>query len=501
MVKEKRILSYFIGWLIVGIFLCFIGITKTHAATYYLNYQYNQKYYDNFGSSVSAVSTTWNDSLQSYVSGNIGTTANSYGAGLAISSPIPILANHTYTISLYFEDKNNIALSSKNHIAISTSLDGSASNYANGNYYVDMRQSNVNNNTLLQFVFTAKGHGNFIFIPWTTTYNTTQSYITTQISMEDLGSEGVSQQDINNSLNNQTNQLNQSIQNSTDTITGELDDMEQSIIDSNKETQEVIKDQFNSCRESKNLLNVPENYSLKGYQDFNINLTAGTYTISANSIESTGLRQLMLLTENGTEVLVFALSSDYLYRTFTLSQNIDTLRIYSADTYANSQNITTIFNGLMLEKGTSKSQYEPYGEEICSNKIDETNDKLDNLQGAITDSSSPNTGALENSAGWLPPGPLDSVLNLPLSLFNALTTNLNKSCNPINIPLPFVNKNITLPCINTLYEQIGITSFLSWIGVIVSGLMLYTYLLKLYKWIEDRISLNETHNVDSWGGL
>ena len=33
MIKEKRILSYFIGWLFLGLIICFIGISKTYALT------------------------------------------------------------------------------------------------------------------------------------------------------------------------------------------------------------------------------------------------------------------------------------------------------------------------------------------------------------------------------------------------------------------------------------------------------------------------------------
>lgn len=505
MTKEKRILSYFIGWLIIGFLICFMGINNVFAATYYMNYQYQQQYYNNNGSSVSSVTTTWMDSFNSYVSGNIPTTAKSYGAGLSISSPIPLISNHTYTLSFYFEDTNNIALSSKNNIAIGNDLFGASYNYAHNDFWADTVSSKVNNNTVLQFVFTAKGPATHIFIPWTTTTTTTQDYVLTEIIMEDLGSEGISQSDINNSLNNQTNELNNSINNSTNKITGSItdsenninnniDDMEQAIVDSNKETQEVIKDQFNSCRDSYNLLNSSNTTIVKNQNGED---RSGYYV----QIKETGNYYLLLNTSN---TMYFGKSNSL--------TNVTTLIGSTSSTYSTNYRFNTgeyfVIWGtksdtdkLMVTLASNGTNYEAYGEEICSNKIDETNDKLDNLQGALTDDSSPNIDGLTDSAGWLPPGPLDSVLNLPLSLFNALTTNLGKSCTSISLPLPFVDTNLQLPCISTLYNKIGISSFISWIGVIVSGFMLYTYLLKLYKWIEDRISLNETHSVDNWGGL
>lgn len=281
MVKEKRILSYFIGWLLIGFIIMFVGINKTFAATYEMNYQYEQKYYDNSGSSVSPITTSWNDSFNSYISGSITTVANSYGAGLAITSPIPLLGGHTYSMSVYFEEVNNIALSKKNEISVASSLNSAANDYANNIPGTEMIYSKVSNNTILQFVFKVDNNHTHLFFPWTTTTTTTQDYVLTQIVMEDLGASGITENEINQSLNSQTNEINNSIQNSTNTITDKIDDMEQSIIDSNKETQDVIKDQLNDCRDSVNLL--PIDSISSPYVSVNSN---GTYNIISGKTNS-----------------------------------------------------------------------------------------------------------------------------------------------------------------------------------------------------------------------
>lgn len=130
----------------------------------------------------------------------------------------------------------------------------------------------------------------------------------------------------------------------------------------------------------------------------------------------------------------------------------------------------------------------------------QTNEKLDKIESSITSEDSPDLDGLNNSVGWLPAGPVDSILNLPLSLFNNLTSVLSGSCQSANLTLPFVNKNIVLPCISTLYEQIGIQSFLNWIGAIVSALILYNYFLKLYKWVDDTLTMRE-NTWNDWGGV
>lgn len=139
------------------------------------------------------------------------------------------------------------------------------------------------------------------------------------------------------------------------------------------------------------------------------------------------------------------------------------------------------------------------GQDIIINNGNATNKKLDDLNKKLTDETSPNLSGLQNSAGWLKPGPVDSILNLPLSLLNNLTTNLSKSCTAIDLPLPFVNKNLQLPCLNTIYSKInGVGVFLNSIGVIASAFIIYEYLRKLYIRIDKILNFD---NVSGWGDI
>lgn len=131
---------------------------------------------------------------------------------------------------------------------------------------------------------------------------------------------------------------------------------------------------------------------------------------------------------------------------------------------------------------------------------EKTNQKLDELNDNLTSEDAPNLDSLNDSAGWLPAGPVDSILNLPLSLFQNLTDNLSKSCQPVIATLPYVDKTITLPCISTLYEQIGVQDFLNWVGIVVGALILYNYFLKLYQWVDDTLTFRE-NNWQDWGGV
>lgn len=134
-------------------------------------------------------------------------------------------------------------------------------------------------------------------------------------------------------------------------------------------------------------------------------------------------------------------------------------------------------------------------------KQEETNKKLDDIKGAITSEDNPNLGGLNNSAGWLPDGPLDSILNLPLSLLENLSTNLSKTCQPVTLPLPYVDSIIELPCVSTLYSKIeGLNVWLNTIGIIASAFILFSYLVFIEKWADATLTLRENTQYD-WGGI
>lgn len=143
---------------------------------------------------------------------------------------------------------------------------------------------------------------------------------------------------------------------------------------------------------------------------------------------------------------------------------------------------------------------------IISN-TDSTNKKLDDLNKNLTDETSPNLGGLDNSAGWLKPGPVDSIVNLPLTLLNNLQTNLGNTCNPVTLTLPYVHEDISLPCISAIYKQInGLDTWFQSIGVICAAYILYRYFMYLYNRVDDTLSFRENNmqgyfDDSLWGGM
>ena len=128
------------------------------------------------------------------------------------------------------------------------------------------------------------------------------------------------------------------------------------------------------------------------------------------------------------------------------------------------------------------------------------NQKLDDINSSITNDSPISMDKLGNTAGWLPAGPVDSILTLPLSLMNSLTTSFNGQSRPLNIDVPYINRQVEIPCLSTIFNQIeGLPNFWSWVGAIAGCLILYKYLLNLYAWVDNVLMLRlEMH--EDFGG-
>lgn len=130
-----------------------------------------------------------------------------------------------------------------------------------------------------------------------------------------------------------------------------------------------------------------------------------------------------------------------------------------------------------------------------------TTQAIEDLNESITSETPPNLSSLNNSAGWLPAGPVDSIVNLPLALLNNINTNLSKTCQPVILHIPLVDRDLPIPCITTLYEQMGIMTWVNAIGAIASAFILFSYFVRLYKWVDDTLTFRENNYIDNWGGV
>lgn len=131
------------------------------------------------------------------------------------------------------------------------------------------------------------------------------------------------------------------------------------------------------------------------------------------------------------------------------------------------------------------------------NQMEATNDWL-------TDDTAPSadTSVLGNSAGWLPPGPLDSILNLPIQFIQGIIgvfTNSN-TCSPIVLPIGIVDYDLQIPCMRPFFELASVNIVWNTVGTIISAILIFNTLKWLYKFVDDTLSFRE-NNSTMWGGL
>ena len=165
-----------------------------------------------------------------------------------------------------------------------------------------------------------------------------------------------------------------------------------------------------------------------------------------------------------------------------------------------NNNNSNIFPFTKISSCTTDKNYTNISYTYSNSSSDTTtsNPSLDNI---LTDESSPDLDILGDTSTWLPPGPVDSIIMLPLNFINTIIDKLSGTCSPVNLPIPFMqNKYIVLPCLNTIFENIeGFSTLFNLVGVIGSVYLLYNYFVRFYKWVDDTLSFRENTWQD-WGG-
>lgn len=340
----------------------------------------------------------------------------------------------------------------------------------------------------------------------------------------------VTEEDKTNSNNNQNTDkiINNNNQNTQDIINNQ-DKNKQDIIDNqNKNNQAIIDNQnknnqdlkdtidnnFNSCKESPNILYLSNlSGSVNGHKVSIVDNVA-TFTIQGTGTGGALHFRIDPITlEPGTYTfstnLPFELSLSF-YFTLVGSPNPTTYGGSTTFTLTKSTTFTTLdvnFRNkeinqevkIQLEKGEKKTEFMKPGEKICTNKMDETNNKLDDINSTLNDDTPPDAdiSALGNVTGLLPPGPLDSLLNIPFQFLSIVISSFGDVCVPLSGKFVF-DSTLTLPCFSdSFYSQVP-SSLMIFINLIPTTFLLIKYFKYLYKKVERATSL-ETNADDEWG--
>lgn len=268
---------------------------------------------------------------------------------------------------------------------------------------------------------------------------------------------------------------NQTIIDQNNKTNEELVNIKDQIQESNKETQEVIKDQFNDCRNSYNLLKLPIQTQSSLGVNKNINISsillngttssdgyllsdaslgifkAGTYTfkntISSGSYTVNGKAIAIYLRKSGSNIITFATNENTFEsaKTFTLTEDTELfMRIYINGSGIKFDNLNL---KMQIVEGNTSKEWEPYGEEICTNKLDEQNETSKGIWATIK--NLPNA-FLDMLLGLFIPKDLSFIDNFK----NVISNKLGFIA---SVPIQIID--FTLGLANVAFEQITTISF------------------------------------------
>ena len=281
-----------------------------------------------------------------------------------------------------------------------------------------------------------------------------------------------------NGMNENNNRLTESI---NETTTNKANDI---IANQNANSHSQI-----DAIEKQNLKCTTYNYNRD-----NINVSIGALLTGGITDVNTGYRHTNYIsvnkdktytlttnwTSNGASYCLYDLDKNYINCNAISSQNInitpqeDGFIRYSL----NVNNINTITN---------------FTGEYCYNMLDKQNQQQAE-QNAYLQDSSIDSSSMSGFNVSFDYGGVTGVLTAPLNAINSILSN---TCTDLVFTLPFINKQITLPCLTPIY-QTHASGLLSLYQTVITGIVSYWICLNIFKIIkgfsdpeEDRIEVLE----------
>ena len=141
---------------------------------------------------------------------------------------------------------------------------------------------------------------------------------------------------------------------------------------------------------------------------------------------------------------------------------------------------------------------------IINNNNSNTNkitDSINNTNDTIKDGSVDSAGITALTETKLPTsGIFSAILNLPVQFFQSLLDNLSTTtCKNIEFTLPYVDQDVSIPCVRKLLEQLNALTFYETIGTLVGGIAIFNYLMYMGKQFTKMELLQHTNA--EFGGL
>ena len=168
---------------------------------------------------------------------------------------------------------------------------------------------------------------------------------------------------------------------------------------------------------------------------------------------------------------------------FTIPSNIGT--ISSAQFRFNRKNNSRTETGINFNKpmiSFSTPNWCEYG--TYTSKLDDTNNAINNVNDTLNNDDT--TEATSEASDFFSSfntnnHGLTGIITAPLNAIQSLTS---KTCSPLVLPLPFVEQDLTLPCMRPIYEEF-FGGFISLYDIITLGIVSYWIMVRIFAMVKD----------------
>lgn len=147
-----------------------------------------------------------------------------------------------------------------------------------------------------------------------------------------------------------------------------------------------------------------------------------------------------------------------------------------------SEDTNKLFTSYGCNKGTllnDNAQIDAINNQtgVIKDQTDKINDTLnnDNVDESLTEADSFFNDFTTNTHG------LTGIITAPLNAIQSLTS---KTCSPLVLPLPFVDKDLTLPCMREIYVD-NFGAFMNLYDVITLGIISYWVMVRIFALVKD----------------
>lgn len=475
-----RTIGRIIAYLIIGAIVALAFTYKPKAATLTSKTPYQEGYwylgdYQTLGNnntySYSLAPLSVNGRFYTYV-GSVGSTISGKAYSLGFGFDYNLNAQSYYDITFNFRSRDLTNAVDITSVLLATgsqlvdndlSLIGVNNSATNGN----------NTNKLVVRVYALQPISKFVVMLIKDPDNITSvnNFGISSITIDEVDLSGTDE-----IINNQTNNTQNIINNQNNTT--------QQIIDNQNE---LLGSKCPNLFDSTNLTlgDITGAYSsIRASSRQDIYLPAGTYYFSTNMIN-----YQYAITINDVNHPPLSAYPQYVYdsgwqtsntKTFTISRaGWFVLAFKKSDNSQVSLEDIKSFNYMLSDKNVSYCKYGSY-----SSKLDDVNTSINDLNSSINDDD---TSSAENQASSFFSNfttnthGLTSIITAPLSAIQSITS---ATCSPLVLPIPFVNQNLSLPCMRQIYVD-NFGGFMTLYDTITFGIIAYWVLVRIFTLVKD----------------